>query len=87
MFAVSWTVDTPSGKPGRMFYGGIQRFGLAEQTSILDNASHYHTREEAETMMVSYAAKNPELLGRFEVVLVKYKDVGYGKMKAYWERV
>lgn len=87
MFAVMWTVDQPSGKPGKMFFGGIQRFGVSEQTSILEYAAHYHTREEAESILFSYAAKNPELLGRFEVVLVKYKDVGYGKMKAYWERV
>lgn len=87
MFAVSWIVDTPSGKKGRMFYGGVQRFGSAEQTALLEMASHYHTREEAEAVLFTYAAKNPELLGRFELVLVKYKDLGYGKMKAYWERV
>jgi hypothetical protein len=87
MFAVSWIVDTPSGKKGRMFFGGDRRFNAAEQTSIIDNASQYHTTEEAEAVIVAYAAKNPDLLGRFEVVLVKYRDVGYGKMKAYWERV
>ena len=87
MFAVSWIVDTPSGKKGRMFYGGDRRFGSAEQTGLLDLARQYHTEEEAEAVILAYAAKNPELLGRFEVVLVKYRDVGYGKMKAYWERV
>ena len=87
MFAVSWIVDTPSGKPGRMFYGGKNRFQAGEQTGLLDNAAQYHTREEAEGVLFAFAAKNPELLGRFEVVLVKYRDVGYGKMKAYWERV
>ncbi len=87
MFAVSWIVDQPSGKPGRMFYGGDKRFGSAEQTSLLELARHYHTQEEAEGVALAYAAKVPELLGRFEVVLVKYKDVGYGKMKPYWERV
>lgn len=57
-----------------------------EQTAILGSAKEYSTSEDAEAAMFIYAAAHPELLGRFEVVTVEYRDVGYGKMKPYLVR-
>jgi hypothetical protein len=86
MFAVSWKVVGPDGKPGRMFLAE-EYCPTGEQTAILGSAMQYRTVEEAEVAAFNYAAKVPDLLGRFEVVAVKYRDMGYGKMKPYFERV
>ena len=86
MFAVSWKVETQSGQKGRMFLAE-EYCPTGEQTAILGSAKQYRTVEDAESADFTYAATHPELLGRFEVVTVKYRDLGYGKMKPYLERV
>jgi hypothetical protein len=58
-----------------------------DKTSMVANARQYSTFDAAEAAAFLYAATRPELLGRFEIVVVKYRDEGYGKMKPYWERV
>lgn len=89
MFGVMWKVDVRGGGEGTMFLADSKRMWSpdVEQTSILNKALAFDTIPEAEAAAVLYGAKNPELIGRFKVVTIRFKDDGYGKMRPYYTEV